>query len=377
MPFAVPTLSTLVDRISGDLNARMGNPNALIKRSLAWVLARVLAGAAWGLYQYQAWVADQIIPDTAEGSYLERWARIWGISRTAANKAAGKVVVTAVAGASVSDGDVLQRSDRTEYVVTGGPYSWSVSGNQNVNVEGVEAGEAGNYPFSADASLEFVSPGAGVVAEAAVHADGITAGTDTETDESLLERVLQRLQNPPQGGSAADYEAWAQAALSTVERVWVFGPPDLPDGEVKVYFTVTGTGTGIIPTSGAPTTDVGIVNSYITNTARKPVAAEVSANAPTGHPVTLTIGLTPEAGADPVDVKAAILAELESMFADRADVTVSGTDIPNSYLLEAIGAAEGVDSFTLTAVDGGAGTDPVSLAAYEYPTVVAGGITWS
>ena len=147
MAFETPTLSTLVARIKGDLNSRMGNSNALIKRSLAWVLAHVLAGAAWGLYQYQSWISEQILPDTAESSYLVRWARIWGLSKTPASKASGQVVVTAAAGASVSDDEVLQRSDHVEYIVTGGPYSWSVSGTQDVLVEAVEAGDDGNYEY--------------------------------------------------------------------------------------------------------------------------------------------------------------------------------------------------------------------------------------
>ena len=161
-----------------------------------------------------------------------------------------------------------------------------------------------------------------------------------------------------------------------MDRVWVFGPPDVGDGEVEVYFTVEGEGSGVIPTTGVGS-DVEAVTTWITDTTRKPVAAEVTVAGPTEHAVTLTITLTPEDGADLAETQANILAEIESMFDDRAEVTVSGTTIPNSYLRDAIGDADGVDSYTLDAVDGGAGTADITLAAYEYPTIVAGGITWS
>ena len=386
MGFTVPTLAVLVERIEGDLNSRMGNSNALIRRSLPWVLSRVLAGVAWGLYGYQSWIADQTIPDTAEAAQLVRWARIWGLFRTAATKATGTVVVTAVAGAKVYDGEILQRADREEYVVTNGPevgghYEWAISENKDVTVEAVDAGADGNYDYDADASLAFVSPTAGVVSEVSIGPEGagvdIDGGADEESDDSLLARLLARLQNPPQGGSAADYEGWAQAALSTVDRVWVFGPDDgLGDGEVDVYFTMEGTGTGVLPTTGVDS-QVETVDDYITDTARKPVAAEVTAIAPTGHAVELTITLVKEDGAVLADVQAAILAELESMFRDRAEVAVASADLPNSYLTDAIGDAAGVDSYTLDAVDGGPGTDAVTLAAYEYPTIIETGITWS
>jgi len=378
MAFQIPTLQTIIDRVKGDLSSRLGNSNSLIKGSLANVLAYVLAGAVWGVYQYQSWIADQVMPDTAEGEYLARWARIWGKLRTAATKADGTIIVTAVAGASLADEAVLQRNDRVEYIVTGGPYAWAVSGNQDVTVEAVEAGDAGNYTYSSDAYLELVSAPAGVVAKCPLgpiaSPAGLTGGTDEETDASLLQRVLLRIQNPPQGGAVGDYEQWTQDALSTVENVWVHTPDDgLPDGEVDIRFTVTGTGTDLIP-DGPTVTEV---SDYVTSTTRKPVTANVTVAAPVGHAVTLTITLVKEPDADLADVKAAILAELESMFADQADVSIAGSTLPNSYLLDAIGNATGVDYFSLDAVDGGAGTDDVVLAAYEYPTIVAGGITWS
>ena len=52
-----------------------------------------------------------------------------------------------------------------------------------------------------------------------VDSDGITEGTDEETDDDLRERVLTRKRQPPHGGAEFDYEAWA-LEVSGVTRAW-------------------------------------------------------------------------------------------------------------------------------------------------------------
>ena len=61
----------------------------------------------------------------------------------------------------------------------------------------------------------------------------MTGGTDTETDEQLRARILQRIQNPPMGGSAADYVAWA-LAVPGVTRAWA--APEQGIGTITVRF---------------------------------------------------------------------------------------------------------------------------------------------
>jgi len=374
MAFAVPTLATIVTRIKGDLNARMGNSNALLPRSLAWCLSYALAGAVWGLYRYQRYIADQVFPDTAEADSLLRWGALWIGSKVPATKASGTVIVYAVAGSALSTGAVLQRADGERYLVTGGPYAWASTSQQDVTVEAETAGADGNYTYAATATLTLVSPPAGVRAENPLgpiaSPAALAGGTDEETDEEYLARIIARIQNPPQGGSAADYEAWAQATAGvSVDRVWVFGWPKAGAGEVDVYFITTDSGVSLIPTIG----EVAAVQA--TFDAERPVDAKAAtARAPVGQAVTVAITVHPEDGA--TVTAAAIALELEAMFRERAEVDpLVSTTVPNSYLLEAIAAAAGIDWFELTAVDGGAGTDDVTVVAGKYPTIVAGGVT--
>jgi len=375
-----PTLSELITRVKGDLNARMGNSNALVVRSLAWVIAHVLAGVAWGIYQTVVFLSTQMIPDTATGDYLLRWATLFlGAGKVPASKATGTVIATAIGGSTIIDGTLLVRDGGAEYEVTGGPYVWAPgpSSQKDVTVRAVVAGAAGNYEYAVGAQLTFSSPPVGVQASAPLGPmalpAGFTGGADEESDDELQERIRLRLSSPPQGGAIADYEAWAQAADASVDRVWVQAWPmaGMAHGQVTVRFVVEGTGAGVLPGAGT----IAAVLAYIT--ARKPVTAELSVPNPSVIQEAITISITVhgDGSLSQADTYAAILAEIESAFRERAEVNPAGSTFYNSYLQEAVGNSAGVDWFEITAVEGGAGTDDIALGANEYPTIVIGGIT--
>lgn len=68
MPFETPSLPVLIKRAQSDLASDS------LRQSDAQVLARTLGGAAYGLYGYLDWIAEQILPDKADESTLERIA---------------------------------------------------------------------------------------------------------------------------------------------------------------------------------------------------------------------------------------------------------------------------------------------------------------
>lgn len=373
--FVVPELATVIDRVKGDLNSRMGNQNAFIRRSLPWALAHVIAAAVWGLYLYQKWISRQVIIDTADDAQMARWARIFGILRTEATYATGIVEVGGVLGSTISNGEILQRDDQATYVVSGGPYTCPAPpAVVDVTVTAEESGDDGNWDTGN--ALQFVSPPAGVVAEATVKTPGIAGGVDEESDEDLLERLLQRIQNPPQGGSEADYEAWTRAAGVDADIVWVFGFPNLFLGYVEVYFIIDATTSpadlSMIPS--APT--VAIVQAYIEDRERKPVGMDVTVTGAISDPMGISITVTKDADNPYTDgeIKDAIQIEIEGMFRDYAELVLVGTSsVPNSRLMEAIGEAAGSDVFEVTDINGdGTGDSDVTFAALKYPTVVQG-----
>ena len=81
MPFNRPPLDLLIARSAASMQSRLPGTDAVLRRSLSGIVARMSAGTEHGLYGYLDWLARQLMPDTAEEEHLERWASIWGVSR--------------------------------------------------------------------------------------------------------------------------------------------------------------------------------------------------------------------------------------------------------------------------------------------------------
>lgn len=323
MPFARPTLTEIIDRVIADIGSRVvGLDSAVLRRSLLGILGRAESGAAHQLYGYIDWVARQAIPDTAEKEWLERWARIWGITRKQATFASGPVTFTGSDGSPVPDGTIVQRQDGLQYSAQSA--ATITGGTVNVTVQAAVAGALGNTP--ATTRLVLLQPVVGVQSTVTVATGGLEGGEDVETDERLLARLLQRIQEPPQGGSVADYVQWA-LEVPGVTRVWVT-PLAMGAGTVGVQFVTDDDPDGIIPGPAK----VAEVQAYIDS--KRPVTAEVFVTAPVADPLDMTIKLNPNTPA----VRAAVTAELADVIARDA---APGQPILISRLREAVSIAAG------------------------------------
>lgn len=331
MSFARPTLQTLIDRIIADINARLPGADARLPYSNLNVLAFAEGGAVHGLYGFIDWLSQQILPDTADAEHLDRWCSIWGVSRKAAAPATGNITLTGTTGATVPVGTLMQRADGQQYQTTA--VGTLAAGTATVATVAVTAGLAGTS--TAGTNLNLVSPLAGVNAAATVATGGLTGGADVETDDALRARLLARIQQPPQGGSANDYVTWA-LQVAGVTRAWVY-PGELGAGTVTLRFVRDndGTGAAIIPDAG----EVAAVQAYID--ALRPVTAQLTVVAPTSVPLNFQItGLTPSTSA----VQAAVQAELQDLLLREA--TPGGT-ILLSHIRAAISQATGEIDYAL------------------------------
>lgn len=334
MPFTRPTLEELIDRDAADIETRLPGTDARLRRSNLGVLARVMAGAAHGLYGYLSWLARMLFVDTSEVEILERQADIYGLARKAAAQATGALTFTGTDGGTVPAGTVVQRSDQTRFTVDA---TVVISGGSVVATVTAElAGVAGNT--AAGSALTLVSGIANVTSTATVAAGGLTGGTDAESDDSLRARLLDRIQEPPHGGADFDYAKWA-LEIAGVTRVWV-APLELGLGTVTVRFVVDDDPGGIIPDSGK----VADVQAYIDTV--RPVTAAVTVVAPSAAALDLTIaGLDIADGAVLSTVQAAIEAELTDLL--RRESEPGGT-ILLSHLREAISLAAGEHDHVLS-----------------------------
>jgi uncharacterized phage protein gp47/JayE len=356
MPFSRPLLTDLIGRIAADIESRLTGADAKLRRSFLNVLSRVMAGSAHGLYGHLDFLAKQIIPDTAEAEYLERWASIWGIFRKPAAAARGDITFSGTDGVTIPAGTVLQRSDGAEFSTDAD--GTVAAGTTTVACTAAAAGEDGKTP--AGSQLTLVNPIAGIDATALVETEGLSGGVDVEADAALLVRLLARIQQPPHGGAEFDYEAWA-LEVAGVTRAWVY-PAELGLGTVTVRFMMDDAYADGIPQAA----DVAIVQAYLDTV--RPVTADVTVVAPVAVPLALTIELTPNTAA----VQEAVETEIRDLLLREAipeDGNGAGT-ILLSHIREAISIAAGETDHVLVS--------PVADVIHDQGEIATlGVITWA
>jgi len=331
MSVSRPTFTELVARIEADIAATFPQNSSRLRRMVLHALARVGAGIAHGLYGMIAWVAKQIIPSTADFYYLKLWASFWGVEWKARSRAHGYVDFAGMDGSLIAAGTLLQRGDGAEF--TTDVDGEIIGGVATIAVTASVAAADGNT--ASGASLSLVSPIAGVLGVATVAAGSLAGGADDEKQDSLLARLEQRVQNPPEGGADHDYERWA-LEMPGVTRVWVFRAW-LGAGTVGVAF-VYDDREDIIPTPQ----DVADLQAYLEDPTRGPATADIIAFAPIPDPINPDITLSP----DTASVRAAVIAELKDFL--RRDAKPGGT-LRLSRLDEAISIAANEDHHTLNA----------------------------
>ncbi|MEF2145115.1 MAG: baseplate J/gp47 family protein [Desulfovibrionaceae bacterium] len=349
MPWTRPTLPQLTERIATDLESRLLDGGGAMRRSVVGVLARVYAGAAHLLHGFLEFMARQLFVDSSEAEFLVRQSAIWGLARVPAQFAAGQAVLYGSNGAVIPSGVDLRRADDLLYRTTADAVI--AGGSATVPVRALLPGSDGNA--DPGAALFPLSPVAGVI-RASVGSGGMVGGADEESDESLRARLLDRIRQPPHGGAAHDYAAWARE-VSGVTRAWTF-PGWLGDGTVGVTFVRDADPGGPIPAA----TSVTEVQARID--AVRPVTAEVAVFAPVPAPLAVDVRISPDTAA----VRAAVEAELADLFLREAE---PGATILLSHLREAVSVAAGEHDHALVSP-----VADTSHADNEFPLL--GSVTW-
>jgi uncharacterized phage protein gp47/JayE len=354
MPFPVPTLDDLQVLALSDLT-RLPGFSTWLRRTLGRPLAFMSADLADTELQYLAWQARQFFVDTADPDILlDRDGSIYGMAPNGATPAAGTVTFSGQSGIPIPAG--TQLSQDTAITTTSILYTTQASvtlagsgtATATVAIEAVSGGASTNV--DAGAPLTMTTAIAGVLPTVVVSDAGLTGGTDAEdVGTAFRARILARIQQPPQGGDAADYWQWAKA-LPQATRVWVF-PLNRGAGTCDVTF-VCDARTNIIPLSADLTAMQAVID------AKRPVTADSQVFALTEDLIAVTLdNLTARAGYTLSQAQTNARAALAALFAATtpgnapygdgiADGQTGGT-----LLLEkisaAIDAAAGVAGFDL------------------------------
>jgi uncharacterized phage protein gp47/JayE len=336
MPWTTPTLRSVRETIRGEVTTSLGRAS-FIGNSVLRVMADAMAAMAHLTLRYLDWLALQLLPDTAEAEWLDRHGDIWlvnadgSVGRKGAALAAGTADVTGTAGVIIPIATQLTNGTVTyetlaEVTLGSGPVT--------VDIRAIDAGVAGN--LESGTMLTFVSAISG--AEHAVVRE-LTGGADEETDNQLRQRILQRIQNPPMGGSEADYVSWA-LAVPGVTRAWAAA--EQGPGTITVRFLMDDLRA---EDDGWPIpADITAVSDYIEK--MRPVTVK---DAYVMAPIKAFLDITI---ANLVPDTAAAQAEIEQSIKDMLYLKAApGQTIYAAWISYAIMTAPSVESFELVTTD--------------------------
>ena len=348
MSYSTPDIDTISIDVNAEIRSTMQREPTL-PRSMLGVIAKALSGAVDGLYGKIDRVAKDIIYTTASQKALIRWAGIWELQLKAPTPA--KAIVSFTGGdGTLPEGSILARKDGVQYEL-----QLDVTLADGTGLGEVVCLSAGAMTTLADgAVLTLMQPAPGFSTSATVTSFNLTPGADMEKPAELLVRLVDRIQETPQGGAGLDYERWA-LSVAAVTRAWTIPGWNGP-GTVGVLFMCDDRDDPI-PLAG----DVANVQAAID--AERPVAATSYAVAPTPAPLDFAITLDPTSEA----LETAVQAQLANLVA--TECTPTGHTFPLTHIWAAVQAAIGAGTFTMTSP-----TEPMTTPAGTITTM--GTITW-
>lgn len=327
MPYTTPDYPAIRDAILRDIANQVPGANTAADGDYA-IRANAVAAAIEGVYQHQQWLARQILPDTADADFLERWANLYGLARLPAAAATGTIAFSGTVAAAIPVGTEARTAAGVAYQTTAAGVIGG-GGTASVAAQAVAAGAAGNA--AAATPLSLTSAPAGV--QSAASSGAMTGGADAESDLELLTRLLARIQAPPHGGAKHDYIAWA-LAVPGVAAAYCY-PQRRGIGTVDVVIAADG---------GLPSVELVAAVQAVIDEAR-PVTADALALGPSAVPVAVTGTLTLAGGYTLAAVAAQVTADLTAYFATLAP----GDTAYLSRIRAVISDTPGVVDYALTA----------------------------
>ena len=304
-----------------------------------------LAAELQSLLMQADWVLDQSFPQTAQGTYLDYHAETRGITRGAAEKAAGVIRFAAAdkvtAACPIEKGTVCMTAEGVRFETTEDAAIAVGSQWADVPAQAVEAGAGGNV-IAGTVTLLSAMP-VGVVQ--CTNPAAFSGGCDAESDEALRGRVLASYQRLPNGANAAYYEQEAMrypgvAAAKAVGRARGIGTVNV-----------------VIAThAGVP--DAALLAAVETDLQKKrEIAVDVKVLAPTVETVAVTAALKAAPGYTFAEVKAGAQSTLEALFTGG----LLGKSVTTARLLTLLCGVEGVENVHLTAPAADVAVDATEL----------------
>ena len=311
------------------------------------------------------------IPEWSYGDLLDSHAKGRGMTRRAATAATGELTITGEAGTIIQSGNLFSTAavndePSVDYKVL---TSTKIpdTGTVTVKVQCTQTGIVGNAP--ANTVILVSSRITGI--KSVTNPEAISGGTEEETDESLIERILDYDQSQGDSfvGSVADYKRWASSVAGVGSATVI--PAQDTSGLVTIILT---------DSNGDPATEelCNEVYNYIMSPGnpderRAPINAFLSV----APPSTMTIGIkaTVELADDATieAVKEAYLAKL----AVYLPAALDDGEIKLTRVAAALASTEGAADFANLQIGlktGGSvayGTSNIPITSSQLPTIAA------
>lgn len=293
------TLKELVNIVENAMSLAFYGRSSALRKGILKVLAYVVGGALFLIVLVAKRIWKNHFVSTCDVSALDGFGAEYGMPHKPPMAASGYVTVNPSVMSVTIPQDTIFVDELTqrEYRVTEDTDVQSAlmsSSNQSVPVVAVAVGS--EYNMNPGVALQFRDePVAGIES---VESGSINGGVaiDVEIDgvlyvwgerpEDYRARLLNRVQNPPHGGSSNDYWLWA-TRFAFVTDAYVF--PNQPNTN-SVAVAVANYNSDAIGLSQQQVDDVG---GYITDDVRRPVTSDVRVFSVTPVEFTITAYVTP------------------------------------------------------------------------------------
>ena len=290
------SLNDLVRIAENALAVQFYGQSSILRKSVLKVLAHVLGALLYMLSLIAKRIWKNRFVSTCDVSALDGFGMEYGLPHKVPLAASGNVSVTLADG--VVSVTILQD---TVLVDQTGKLAYTVKAttviNSGTTTVPVMANEVGyDYNLDADTVLEFRDDAiAGVASMASVDvsggvAEGVEIDGDVyvwgETAEEYRARLLNRIQNPPNGSAKNDYKLKA-LRFGFVTDPFVF--PNTPNTNSVSIALANYNSSSIALT----TSQVEEVSNYITDDVRRSITSDVRVFSVTPVNVTMTASVTP------------------------------------------------------------------------------------
>lgn len=330
----VPTIQELYARARADAQTLMESGAPIPTLSMLNVMIVVFVGLLRGIYGHLYNLSLWLIPDKAQGRFLDRFVSLYGIVPSTGSPAAGTVVFQGepgVYGTVIPNATELKTVDGAKYYTLEESLITATGFSPEVQVRSRLTGTTTNYT---GVSLVLDKPITGIKNTATI-VDSIIGGSNADDENTLREKLTRTIRNPSTLGLNSDYTRIALSVVG-VGRVWVSGG-DFYSGPNTVSIVVA-------TKENAPVSVLVLneVQALLNNDQYEQVGMSAYVENLVVEPVNLTIKLIP----NNVDTRGRCNTTLTALFTDGVapSETLKISDIrsaissavPDDYVLQSV-----------------------------------------